>query len=324
MTSHSNMKDHDTQLQREFDYVIVGAGPSAMGFLYGILESYATMNSQQQEQSMASADSSISIAVIERGYGPPHDPLTIRPERWYEATHNHQPPNAYGMSRNTSVRLYPSVITGRRFDVPVGQGLGGTSNINACLCMPPLPEDMEQWPMPWKESLIPASNHLQEVIYGNQSLHCGGNTSTEVNDYSIPTHCFNRLSSSSSFDALQVSWNVPMTMVKREKKNRKSTWVRSNYFCGLLEPLLQKHSDIAKSMIHWFRGVEAQRLLFHSTKNIVTGLECWDIQDQHLFTVHATEKFILCAGAIESPALLLSSGLGKKSRETTFMMICKV
>ena len=45
-----------------FDYVIVGAGPSAIGIIRGLLETVSRNNNFP----------SFSIAIVERGYGPPH------------------------------------------------------------------------------------------------------------------------------------------------------------------------------------------------------------------------------------------------------------
>ena len=60
------MKQHPT-----FDYVIVGAGPSAMGLLYGILSSYYDTDDENASKYNANNNSSkkpmVSIAVIERG-----------------------------------------------------------------------------------------------------------------------------------------------------------------------------------------------------------------------------------------------------------------
>jgi hypothetical protein len=110
-----------------FDYVIVGAGPSAIGILRGLLEEIS--NALSSNENMAS----LSIAIVERGHGPPHEIATLSPDRWYEAAN---------VSSSKSVKLYPSEITGRAMEIPVGQGLGGTSNVNACLCLPPLQQDL--------------------------------------------------------------------------------------------------------------------------------------------------------------------------------------
>ena len=177
-----------TSTRTTFDYVIVGTGPSAMGLLYGILESYYQNTTIQEQQQP------ISIAVIERGSivggrsiistnvvcsssgtnnnnnnnnetditsttnatDPSQVPsstssttttlrrskddkdsnknkllpsVLLKPSHWYKAAHD---------SLHEYVVHYPMLLFGNRItELPIGTGLGGTSLINACLCMSP-------------------------------------------------------------------------------------------------------------------------------------------------------------------------------------------
>jgi choline dehydrogenase-like flavoprotein len=113
-----------------FDYVVVGAGPSAMGILLGLLSSV-------KENEVPP----FTIAVIERGDKDPVETEQTRsPRRWFAAAHG----------KSSSVEILPGNVSGRIIDVPVGKGVGGTSNINACLCIPPARHDFDNWPDPWK------------------------------------------------------------------------------------------------------------------------------------------------------------------------------
>ncbi|KAG7362195.1 glucose-methanol-choline oxidoreductase [Nitzschia inconspicua] len=278
-----------------FDYVIVGAGPSAMGILYCLLESH--VDTDEDVSGLP-----FSIAVIERGEGPPHDTSTQSPHRWYEAAY----------SRNsTSVRLYPSSIMGRRVDIPVGQGLGGTSNINACLCLPPLEEDMERWPDPWKHSLVDSARYLLKVLESNGALQYGEDDLTSNNN--------------PFYSSMGLTGAVP-TMASKDTATGGS-FVRENYYSGLVAPFLQRYPRFQNS-ITWFRGVEAQRLITNGTN--VIGVECLNLQQNNdsMFTLRATKRTILCAGAIETPALLLVSspgadqrlsGIGKKLKDQALL-----
>ncbi|KAL3918702.1 MAG: hypothetical protein SGILL_004111, partial [Bacillariaceae sp.] len=277
-----------------------------MGILYGLLERYHPMNETSNTTTSITTTPPLpfSIAIIERGHGPPHsDPLVEQPHRWYEAAHNnthHQPNNS------STVELHPGEIMGRKLDVPVGKGLGGSSNINACLCMPPLERDMENWPSPWKTGILPAAKHIQDRLNANGALHELKNDDATTADSSSTTN---------------ISWcNSVSSLVTVDKETGK--FVRSNYYNGLLEPLLARHPEL-QQCLHWYRGVQAERLLVDDTgARKITGVECRHVRkqkkkndrdgrtDDKLFCLHATRRIILCAGAIESPALLLVSGLG--------------
>jgi NADH dehydrogenase FAD-containing subunit len=96
--SFHSSKQEDGYEKRSFDFVIVGAGPSAIGLLYGLLERYND----------SSEPPNFTVAVIERGTGPPHDPSTQSPSNWYEAAHN---------LTSTSASHISTQITGRIMDL---------------------------------------------------------------------------------------------------------------------------------------------------------------------------------------------------------------
>jgi choline dehydrogenase-like flavoprotein len=248
----------------------VGAGPSAMGLLYGLLEPY---NKQEELPPF-------TIAVVERGTGPPHDAATESPSNWYDAAHT---------PSSTSASHVSTEITGRTMDLPIGQGLGGTSNINACLCTPPLPQDLESWPEPWRTTLPTSVKSIQTVLEENKAIHYGiGN----LQDVASP------FLEKASID---MSNRVP-TMVTRDSQGR---FVRSNYYDALLAPLLKSCPNLKKNLF-WFQGTEVQRLLLEGHR--IIGVDC--ISNHVQLQAHATREVILCAGAIETPVLLLTSGIG--------------
>ena len=268
-----------------FDYVIVGAGPSAMGILRGLLEeeiSKSAGRSSDQKQ--------VSIAIVERGDGPPHDSITQPPERWYEAAN----------LPSKSVQHFPSEITGRTMEIPVGQGIGGTSNVNACLCLPPLQRDLESWPEPYRSSLVSTAEYLSKIMEENNAIHHTP-IETTPNPFSMQQQSI-----------LDFYPTVP-TMTAQNSKTSKL--IRINYFDALVEPLLTEHPFL-KQHLNWFRGYEVQRLLLKSDDSTqVIGVECaranWDHSSAYE-QIHARKQIILCTGAIETPALLLVSKLGDK------------
>jgi choline dehydrogenase-like flavoprotein len=257
---------------KNFDYVVVGAGPSAMGLLYGLLEPYKT-----------SQDAPPSVAIVERGSGPPHDPTTIIPSHWYEAANN---------ECSHSVSIIRTVIAGRAMKLPVGQGVGGTSNVNACLCTTPLRQDLNMWPEPWKSSLWSCIETIRKIIENNGALYYG-DKDIKMSDVPSPYR---------ENSPIDLTAKVPV-LAKQEKGGR---FVRNNYYDAILAPFLAEHPHLNES-VHWIIGVEAQRLL--KTGRRIYGVECYCAESERLWNIVANKEIFLCAGAIETPALLLLSGM---------------
>ena len=85
------------------DWIVVGAGPSAMGLLHGLL---------------GDTTRTTKVAIVERGRATPGTPL----ESWYVEAHRHTLQGRLGW---------------RSIPVPLGRGLGGASTVNAGLCLQP-------------------------------------------------------------------------------------------------------------------------------------------------------------------------------------------
>jgi choline dehydrogenase-like flavoprotein len=128
---------------RWFDYVIVGAGPSALGLVLGLLERCEADGSDGG----GGKHKLPSIAVIERGGRVSDSAKTRDLSQWYPIAHQ---PNS------SHTRLIGTSIVGRVLDLPIGQGLGGGSIINAGLIAPPPQEDYAKWPEPWS-TLLPVA-----------------------------------------------------------------------------------------------------------------------------------------------------------------------
>lgn len=268
---------------RHFDYVIIGTGPSAMGVLLGLLEA------------VPSRGAPLSIAMVERG-GKEPEQNTVDLKQWYSASHPGR--------ETASVRPIATQMTGRRIDLPTGQGLGGTSNINAGIVMPPvLPDDFETWPEPWKSSLPKSIDNVWRRLEANGMLHKSCHSNVPVLDCNVPVYA--------TLEKMQ------------ESASGSQTWKRVTYYDALIAPILD--DDKSNCQIEWMMHTEVQRLLFDDGDNPlsddrgiqrVVGLECCtenQVADENRFTlchVFGSRAVVLCAGAIESPALLLTSGIG--------------
>mmetsp|Transcript_58696 Transcript_58696/g.143549 ORF Transcript_58696/g.143549 Transcript_58696/m.143549 type:complete len:706 (-) Transcript_58696:1425-3542(-) len=306
--------------QQSFDYVIVGSGPSAIGLVYGLLQAHVTVNTntrQGNKQNLGDRSSSPSpptIAIIERGSGPPHHPTTSSPRDWYQASHHQQ---------SSSVDLVISTITGRVMEIPVGKGIGGTSNINAGLCHPPTVEDCSGnsscWPEPWRSSLYKEAQSLlqtlenNKMIYNYPCVYCNSDDNCEDDDGTTQSNL-------KFFPAVKT---LAQPRPTKAGSNGDNNFRRMNYFDGLLEPLLMQHPYLEQQSINWFRGYEVQRILLDNggTNRApkVLGVECTRVvddqsskqqqqqDDEQFITIRSVRRTIVCAGALETPALLLVS-----------------
>ncbi|KAI2508508.1 GMC oxidoreductase [Fragilaria crotonensis] len=265
--------------QSEFDYIIVGAGAAATGVVYGILERHSSIGCTVLP---------FSIVVIERG-GDDHDQRTLVPNKWHDASN----------TASTSVSLLQTTIGSRCIDVPIGRGLGGTTNVNACLVAPPSRDDFQSWPTPLKGKMMPSIRSIQDALLRHGTIHQFRTTIKPMLkiDAADRSEGFWRETIFPSFVTC-----IPMTVAPNGKGNYK----RINYFDGLVAPALKEHPHLAKN-ITWYHHTEVQRLIFDGSH--VNGVECESVGGD-LFKVHAKKEVILTAGAFESPALLLTSGIG--------------
>ena len=195
------------------------------------------------------------------------------------------------------------MIGNRVVDIPVGKGLGGTTNVNATLCTPPAADDFASWPSPWNDSLMHSVEVIQDEMVTNDALY--HHTSIDDHPYAAleilkESETVNNLQRQCVFPSLMTA--VPLSLAKKDDH----TFVRRNYYDALIEPLLRCFPHLMDS-IAFIQDFEVQRLLFDRDDLRVVGVEGPEHQ-----TIYARSETIVCAGAIESPALLLLSGIGHR------------
>ncbi|KAL7467196.1 hypothetical protein ACHAXS_007503 [Conticribra weissflogii] len=110
---------------------------------------------------------------------------------------------------------------------------------------------------------------------------------------------------------------------------------RINYFTALVEPLLQKHPQL-QSQVTFLTGMQAERVVIKPLESRLVdpscddscaefpidetriparkprawAVECLDVTTNRHVLIRSKKEIVLCAGAIGSPSLLLSSGIG--------------
>ena len=286
----------------EFDVVLIGAGPSAIGLLYGILTKPSLK--------------SLRIAVIELGENHPKTPQneasvnsSNRNHARYWFQQSHAPKSPFDAPTR---KLYPTTpqihLNNRILDVPIGIGIGGGSNINACFCSEPdFIVDFKDWPGVWKNGdLIRAS--VEEVLRIMKKN--GGITKWAVcPKYGKLFHLRERDAGDGTVDFPSCSGFkfLPSFYVATDPKGN-----RINYYDSILSPLLYADKS-ARDRIKFFTGMAANRIIIENQK--ATGVECVRVSKGGAaksppFVIKVLGEVILCAGTIMSPALLIMSGIG--------------
>jgi len=287
-----------------YDIVIIGAGPSAMGLLYGLLLPYTTKDESKPRQPP------YTIAVIDRGdnsTGALHKSIHTRdPKRWGYA--------AFASKSSSVIYTRPQVgLHNRMIGVPVGKGIGGTSNINACLVCQPHIDDFE---IPLSQSsidddtqtlwtadiMLSATRYIENVMDNNHVLTRRRNWLSHIDD--TPTVCS----------------EIALLVKSGTSENRP---IRSNYYEALIQPLLEAYPHLDNS-VTFHTSMFVERVLFSEEskeKSILKaqGVECsykGSYGRTKYCRIDASHCVILCGGAIYSPALLLASGLGDSATLT--------
>jgi choline dehydrogenase-like flavoprotein len=356
----------------EYDFIIVGAGPSALGFIRGLIEPYCTPESPEPGRLP------FTIAVLEQGTnGSPsyarqypdtistlsnsptvqteksttnvskckQDPLSVRHTRkWYEAAF---------VARDTANRYTGLFVdqksqTTREIAVACGHGWGGTARINAGLCFPPAADDFDTW---WEksahktdvisaEAMFASVRHIQSILCKTQHLNYFHSPQTDAwaDSLGIPVSKTKQNESSAGSQNDQVSGSVsfpePFTAfpsvisyIPVMAQKVKDEWHRNHYYSALIEPLVQDYPQVAQ-YLHFYSSCAVERLLwddFQDSKQTnntnldenpnnakihrVIGVQVKH-SDSVTMTWKARKEVAVCAGAIESPALLLVSGVG--------------
>jgi len=333
-----------------FDYVLVGAGPSCMGLLLGLLAPYCRRRrrrrsrraSEGEEGDTAAAAAPppippFTIAVLERGLDDNVGAKRRRASRWFAAAHDDDRKGSGGDRSPSSSSPPPSLMQGRTkpgrvLDFTVGTGRGGTTNVHASLCVPPSRDDFASWPSPLPSlrdgdsdsdstAAMLMMDSVEVILHHLRENGC-------LYSHPPPTDGDGRLWKETVFPSSITS--VPVTVSADHPEERR------NYYEALIAPLLEENPHVAQA-VTWLRGYSAERLLFAPTgepplgplaaPNLpsttkVVGVEC-SVTPLHAPSVEssnattfveliARKDVILCSGAIETPALLQVSGIGLK------------
>ncbi len=233
-----------------------------------------------------SLNSSIRILVLEAGVSGEADPAILTPGRWV---------SLMGSSYDWNYATEPEPgLDGRRIAVPRGKVHGGSSAINAMVHIRGSRSSYDGWcargnPGWAYDELLPFFERARQQAVTQAGdpheshlafLDAAGELGFEVN----PHHDFNA-------DALDVAGFLPKNILNGR---------RHSSAAAFLEPAVRREN------VDVLSAVNATRLLMEGRR--VVGVEY--ARGGRLECVRARREVVLCAGAIDTPKLLMLSGIG--------------
>jgi choline dehydrogenase len=254
----------------EADYVVVGAGSSGCALVHRL-----------------SLDPSIRILLLEAGVSGEADSAILTPGRWV---------SLIGSSYDWNYATEPEPgLEGRQIAVPRGKVHGGSSAINAMVHIRGSRASFDRWrargnPGWGYDDLLPCFERgrqqaISQVGEPHEThlafLNAAAALGFEVN----PQHDFN------GPDAQGVAGFFPKNILSGR---------RHSAAAAFLEPALRHRNVEVVSAVH------ATRVLLEGRR--VVGVEY--ARGGRLERVRARREVVLCAGAIDTPKLLMLSGIG--------------
>ena len=261
---------------KSYDYVIVGAGSAGCVLAARLSE-----------------DEDVSVLVIEAG--PP------------DAKENIQVPAAFGSLFKTDVdwdyaTLPEPGCNNRMMYMPRGKTLGGSSSINAMVYIRGGREDYDSWGPGWSyDEVLPYFKRSEDNERGESEYHGVGGPLT--------------VSESRSNNPMADAWvdaalaagleaNDDFNGARQDGVGRYQVTQRGGLRCStavaFLHPAAERPNLTAETRMH------VHRLVLDGTRAVgITGE-----RGGELIEIRAEREVILCAGAYNSPQLLLLSGIG--------------
>ncbi|NYE94744.1 choline dehydrogenase [Psychromicrobium silvestre] len=241
-------------------------------------------------------DAGHRVTLLEAG-GPDNNPAIHDPSRAGELWHSAEDWDYYTVPQQHAA--------GRRLHLPRGKVLGGSHSLNAMIYVRCAPQDFDHWAAlgnagwSWQE-VLPIYRKIENFDGGDSALRARGGLLDVRADYPLNPIQQSIIEAAVQFglehnqdyngDHLDGVSQVQVTMRNGQ---------RLNTYLAYLQPVLAAENLVIRT------GARASRLLLD--KGRIRGVEY--LLDGELLVEEADQVF-LCAGAIDSPALLMRSGIG--------------
>ncbi|MCA9667018.1 MAG: GMC family oxidoreductase [Myxococcales bacterium] len=258
-----------------FEYVVVGGG-SAGCVVAGSL-----------------ARAGRRVLLLEAGDSAEKNPETLRAGGYRDAFVN---PRLLWERFSTA----QAGCSGKRIFVGTGRGVGGSGAVNAMVYLHGSAADFEAWPRGWRWSdVAPAYAKLDEAIGP------GRRPATEFS-----SACIAAAEACGLRESDDLNDGTLLARIGRERMNFAGEARRSSY-AAFVAPELSR----AGSHLELWTHARARRLNLERADDgaiVACGveLERGDTASPARVTVRAEREVILCAGALETPKLLMLSGIG--------------
>jgi choline dehydrogenase len=237
-------------------------------------------------------DANLSVALLELGDRADDHPETLDADGYKDAFAN----DALVLERFSKPQ--PECGNQRLF-LASGKGMGGSGAINGMVYTRGSREDYASWPRGWQyEDLEPAFEAVE------QSLRVRPRAPTGF------TEAFVQAAEQAGFRRSSLHDGDLSGVIGYQPMNYEGDRRRSSYVAFVREP--------ARSNLQVLTGSVVRRVLFEGTRAVGVELE----QAGERRVIRAAREVILCAGALETPKLLMLSGVGPGGLLSSFGIEC--